>query len=46
MLLWPLVSVTVRVKLYFPSTRFPKNSTAWWSELFRTSFNKKRQMYK
>lgn len=40
-LLWPLVSVTVRVKLYFPLTRFPKNSTAWWSELFSTSFEKK-----
>lgn len=28
-LLCPLLSVTVRVKLYLPSTRLPRNSTAW-----------------
>lgn len=28
-LLCPLLSVTVRVKLYLPSTRLPRNNTAW-----------------
>lgn len=42
-LLCPLLSVTVRVKLYFPSTKFPRNSTAWWSELFSTSYWKKKK---
>lgn len=37
-LLCPLLSVTVRVKLYLPSTRLPRNKTAWWSELFKTSW--------
>lgn len=37
LLVCPLLSVTVSLKLYLPSTRFPRNSTAWWSELFRTS---------
>ena len=42
LLVCPLLSVTVRVKLYFPSTRFPRNSTAWWSELFRTSYRRNK----